>query len=77
MKWAEARAVAAALADTITEPVQARVVILLDVPGTSYNDREAILRALARILESRGAVVIHLNGRRRLEKLINPTETVN
>lgn len=69
MKWSDAKEVAEALAATIHQDVQGRVVLLIDVPGTNYNEREAILRALARILEARGAVVHHLNGRKRLDAL--------
>ena len=69
MKWADSKEVAAALAAKIHQDVQGRVVLLIDVPGTSYNEREAILRALARELENRGAVVHHLNGRKRLDAL--------
>lgn len=73
MKWSEARDIAAALVDDIPGTVQAKVVILIDVPGTSYNERGAILRALERELTKRGAVVHFLNGRRRLDKLTNQT----
>ena len=59
MNWADAKEIGAALAATIKHDVQGRVVLLIDVPGTNYNEREAILRALRRELENRGAVVHH------------------
>ena len=77
MNWADAKEIGAALAATIKHDVQGRVCILIDVPGTNYNEREAILRALARELENRGAVVHHLNGRKRLDQLTHQTPNQN